>query len=136
MSWYSEKNQNLLTPTAVKQLSPSKPQTNNIIQTVILPPQSKLAQNPLMSANYVSNKPLLSSSTQNVLTMVFTVTDMYNQDDYHLIKEHLLNLKGVVEVKSFYSPKKLYVSFNTALTSVEVIVFTIAKLGYHYINRG
>lgn len=81
-------------------------------------------------------EPLIDSDLQSGLTMCFTVVDMLTQDDYEVIKKHLLELSGIVEVRPYFTPKKLCVTFNPLLTSLEHIVYTISLLGYHYINRG
>ena len=78
----------------------------------------------------------LFSDPSKLVTVAFNVIDMLDQEDYHSIKEPLLEIIGVAEVKPFVKPHKLTVTFNTALTKVEWIAYTITKLGYHYINRG
>lgn len=81
-------------------------------------------------------EPLRDSDVQDGLTMCFTIVDMVAQNDYEVIKKHLLELSGIVEVKPYVRPKKLCVTFSPLLTSLEHIVYTISQLGYHYINRG
>jgi copper chaperone CopZ len=61
---------------------------------------------------------------------------MHSQNDYDIIKKHLLGLQGIIDVKPYYTPKKLCVSFDPNLINAAHIVYGISKLGYHYINRG
>jgi copper chaperone CopZ len=77
----------------------------------------------------------LFSDLSKLVTVAFNVVDMTEQEDYDRIKKHLLDIKGIREVKPFVRPRMLTVTYNTVLTKIEWIAYTITKLGYHYTDR-
>lgn len=65
-----------------------------------------------------------------------TITDMHTEKDMEKLTKTLLELDGVTNVRGMLAQKRLTVHLDPAKTSLATLVFTIANLGYHYIQRG
>lgn len=70
------------------------------------------------------------------IPIMLTITDMISEDDVETITSSLLSLEGITQVKPFLSRKKLKVYIDTSKTSLQMVSYTLSKLGYNYIKRG
>jgi hypothetical protein len=77
----------------------------------------------------------LYAQARREFPVTITVTDMYNEQDKDKLTSALLALEGVSSVKPILHQKKLVVAFNPGQVSLQTITYTIAQLGYHYIQR-
>lgn len=70
------------------------------------------------------------------LSFTINITNMNTEEDKDRITERLLSIAGVTHVKPILHQKKIIVTFNTIKTNLEAITFALAKLGYHYVQKG
>jgi len=70
----------------------------------------------------------------NILTITITIINLETYDDYEIITNALKSIRGV-EGFGNYRPKKLSITYNQSMTSLEHIVYKLSNIGYRYINR-
>jgi len=68
--------------------------------------------------------------------VTITITDMHTEADREKISSALLSLNGVSGVRALAPQKRITVTLDMRKISLDTIAYTIAKLGYHYIQRG
>lgn len=70
------------------------------------------------------------------VSFTMTITDMNTEIDKDRISERLLSIDGVTHVKPIMHQKKIIITFNTRKTNLEAIAVALARLGYHYVQKG
>lgn len=69
-----------------------------------------------------------------VESIVLIITDMRSEQDFQKIKEELLKVNGVLEVKRLQT-KKVQVICTRNRTRLEYLVIALKKTGYSFLNR-
>lgn len=70
------------------------------------------------------------------ISSTLTIIDMYSENDYFKIKDHLEKIKGINEIKPYYRPKKLRLDYDKNLITIGSIIVTIKNLGFSYVKGG
>ncbi len=94
-----------------------------------------LKNNNYYNASKKQQEDLYILRKRNIPIMI-TITDMNSDEDVETITSSLLSLEGITQVKPFLNRKKLKVYIDTSKTSLQMVAYTISKLGYNYIKRG
>lgn len=105
MSWYNQKVNELM------ENIPSEPQATHIPSGVLYQKYGK------------------------EIAMSLTITDINSEADKEVLMKAIYSLPGVTSVKTILQQKKLIISYNTGKINLETILYHIARLGYHYIQR-
>jgi len=83
----------------------------------------------------IPDKKLFNTYSRNI-TITLIITNMYTETDSQKLSSKLLTLEGVNKVQTILNNKRLIISYDIRKTKLETVTYTIAKLGYHYLQRG